>query len=203
MAGRRAVIAGGAGALVLTALGYRAWDRGALGGTTGPGYAAWEEWRGHEVDGNRRPLRAAILAASPHDTQPWRFAVAADTRGRRASSGGLPSMPAARISAVCLARTSGLVKISSTAASSSRKPVTHSRKRLMPRLVNGRFVSSGHSSPRSAAMAWRTRYRSVGGMSHPNSCYRGTPAWFDNIGGASQFLGPPFTAPRPHSERTR
>jgi hypothetical protein len=54
MAGRRAVIAGGAGALVLTALGYRAWDRGALGGTTGPAYAAWEEWRGHEVDGNRR-----------------------------------------------------------------------------------------------------------------------------------------------------
>jgi hypothetical protein len=29
-------------------------------------------------------------------------------------------------------------------------------------------VSSGHSFPRSAAMAWRTRYSSVGGMSNPN-----------------------------------
>jgi hypothetical protein len=35
----------------------------------------WDEWRGSDTDGNRRPLRAAILAASPHDTQPWLFAV--------------------------------------------------------------------------------------------------------------------------------
>jgi hypothetical protein len=61
MSGRRAVIAGGAGVLVLTVLGYRAWDRRALGGTTGPAYAAWEEWRGHEVDGNRRPFAQPFL----------------------------------------------------------------------------------------------------------------------------------------------
>jgi hypothetical protein len=76
MPSRRAVIASGAG-LAVAALGYRAWDRGVLAGPTGPAYAPWNEWTGTDSDGNRRPLRAAILAASPHDTQPWLFAVSA------------------------------------------------------------------------------------------------------------------------------
>jgi hypothetical protein len=76
MPSRRAVIAGGAGAAI-AALGYRAWDRGAFAGATGPPYAPWDEWRGSDVDGAQRPLRAAILAASPHDTQPWLFVVSA------------------------------------------------------------------------------------------------------------------------------
>ena len=63
----------------------------------------------------------------------------------------------ARISAVCLARTSGLVKISSTATSSRDNPLTDSLNRATPRAVSGRLSSSGQSSPRSAAMAWRTR----------------------------------------------
>ena len=74
MPSRKAVIAGGAG-VVVAALGYRAWNRGVLAGATGPAYLPWEEWRGSDADGTRRPLRSAILAASPHDTQPWLFAV--------------------------------------------------------------------------------------------------------------------------------
>src|SRR5919109_3359914 len=70
-------ITSGAAALAVAALGYRAWDRGAFGAPRGPAYTPWDEWRGAEADGNRRPLRAAILAASPHNTQPWLFAVSA------------------------------------------------------------------------------------------------------------------------------
>jgi hypothetical protein len=78
MPSRRAVIAGGVG-LALATLGYRAWDRGVLSGATGPPYLPWDEWRGSETDGTLRPLRAGIVAASPHNTQPWLFAVSART----------------------------------------------------------------------------------------------------------------------------
>src|SRR5262245_5897990 len=75
---QRAVIAGGA-ALALSAVGYRAWDRGVFAGATGSAYRPWDEWRGSDHDGNRRPLRSAILGASPHNTQPWLFEVSGDT----------------------------------------------------------------------------------------------------------------------------
>jgi nitroreductase len=71
---QRAVVAGAA-AVALSGLGYRAWDRGVFAGATGPAYAPWDEWRGTDRDGIRRPLRGAILAASPHNTQPWLFDV--------------------------------------------------------------------------------------------------------------------------------
>ena len=75
MLSRKSVIAGGVGTVALAALGYRLWDRGALALGEGPAYDPWNEWRGREDDGPRRPLRAAILAASPHNTQPWLFEV--------------------------------------------------------------------------------------------------------------------------------
>ena len=74
---RKSVIAGGVGTVALAALGYRLWDRGALAPGEGPAYDPWDEWQGREDDGPRRPLRAAILAASPHNTQPWLFEASA------------------------------------------------------------------------------------------------------------------------------
>ena len=65
------------GVAAIAALGYRLWDRGALEPGRGPAYQPWDEWRGREDDGERRPLRAAVLAASPHNTQPWLFEVSA------------------------------------------------------------------------------------------------------------------------------
>jgi hypothetical protein len=78
MPNRRTAVTGGAGALILAALGYRAWHRGALAGANGPAYAPWGDWAGRDTDGNLRPLRSAILAASPHNTQPWSFVASDD-----------------------------------------------------------------------------------------------------------------------------
>ena len=72
MVSRRAII-GGAGAALVAGLGYHIWDRGVFSGASGEAYAPWNDWQGSEADGNRRPLHAAILAANPHDTQPWLF----------------------------------------------------------------------------------------------------------------------------------
>jgi nitroreductase len=81
MSTTRRVVIGGAGALVLAGagLGYRAWDRGLFEAGEGDAFRAWENWRGHPGDGSRQPLRAAILAANPHDTQPWLFQAAGDS----------------------------------------------------------------------------------------------------------------------------
>ncbi len=74
---RRAMLTGGAGAaaLVLAGLGYRAWDRGIWSGGEQTAYWPWNDWEGNAGDGVKRPLHAAILAANPHDTQPWLFKV--------------------------------------------------------------------------------------------------------------------------------
>jgi len=75
---KRAVI-GGAGALLLAGLGWRVWDRGVFGAGEGAAFDPWNEWRGHAGEGPRQTLRAAILAANPHDTQPWLFQPAGDS----------------------------------------------------------------------------------------------------------------------------
>jgi hypothetical protein len=90
----------GAGTVVVVGAGgltWRAVDQGVFATGTGPVYAAWDAWNppGHN------PLdlvRAAVLAANAHNTQPWLFrvtparidllAVRTGTSGRSTRSGG-------------------------------------------------------------------------------------------------------------------
>jgi nitroreductase len=68
----------GAGALtVLVAAGgvWRAYEQGVFSVGEGPAYEPWQDWRTNSPDGPLVLVRAAILAASPHNTQPWLFKV--------------------------------------------------------------------------------------------------------------------------------
>jgi len=66
----------GAGVVGLSGVGvvgWRATSQGVFEAGQGPAYAAWDEW--DQGAGPLALVRAAILAANPHNTQPWRFAV--------------------------------------------------------------------------------------------------------------------------------
>jgi hypothetical protein len=68
--------AAGVAAVGLTAAGaWRAWDQGVFSSGEGPAYAAWDTWRSDAPSPVHRLVRAAVLAANPHNTQPWRFRV--------------------------------------------------------------------------------------------------------------------------------
>jgi nitroreductase len=54
---------------------WRAYDQGVFNVGEGPAYAPWKDWH-ITSDGPLALVRAAILAASPHNTQPWLFRVA-------------------------------------------------------------------------------------------------------------------------------
>src|SRR5664279_131498 len=70
----------GAGTLVLAGAGgltWRAVDGGVFATGTGPAYAAWDALS-PSGQGSLGLVRAAVLAANAHNTQPWHFRVATD-----------------------------------------------------------------------------------------------------------------------------
>jgi hypothetical protein len=73
MINRRQIMAG-AGALAVAGVAGRAWQQGLLGGSH-PALAAWDDWSSQRQAGALRLVGGAVLAASPHNTQPWAFAV--------------------------------------------------------------------------------------------------------------------------------
>jgi hypothetical protein len=73
MGGRRTLLKAGAGALLAgaSALAWRAWDQGVFSTGEGAAYAAWDHWLDGPAEAPQRLVAAAVLAASPHNTQPW------------------------------------------------------------------------------------------------------------------------------------
>jgi len=76
---RRSFLKGGGVIVVLAAGGgvWRAYDQGVFSVGDGPAYEPWKDWRSSPADGPLGLVRAAIVAASPHNTQPWLFRVTA------------------------------------------------------------------------------------------------------------------------------
>jgi len=74
---RRRSFLKGAGIATVAVVGggvWRAWDQSVFSTGEGPAYEPWKDWRSAK-DSPLALVSAAILAASPHNTQPWLFKV--------------------------------------------------------------------------------------------------------------------------------
>ena len=70
----------GAGTVAVVAaagLVWRAYDQGVVSPGAGAAYEPWTGWRSDPASGPLALVRAGILAANPHNTQPWLFQVGA------------------------------------------------------------------------------------------------------------------------------
>jgi hypothetical protein len=77
MSSRRTLLRIGGGAVLAGAavLAWRAWDQGVFSVGEGPAFEAWNTWNPGASGAEPHLVHAAILAASPHNTQPWRFRI--------------------------------------------------------------------------------------------------------------------------------
>lgn len=77
---RGTLLRGLAGVTVLAAGGlvWRAWSGGVFHSGEGPAYELWRDWQKDRVAGPLAIVKAGILAANAHNTQPWRFRIAGD-----------------------------------------------------------------------------------------------------------------------------
>lgn len=77
MIDRRTALRLGGGAILTTGgVGLvRAIDQGLIFGGASPGLAAWHDWNRDRYAGPLALVSAGVLAASPHNSQPWHFAV--------------------------------------------------------------------------------------------------------------------------------
>ena len=57
---------------------FRAVDKGVFNSGQGPAYEPWSNWEEDSVNGPLSLVKAGILAANPHNTQPWLFKVTAN-----------------------------------------------------------------------------------------------------------------------------
>jgi len=75
---RRRSFLNGAGIVTILVAGgavWRAEDQGVFSVGQGPAYQPWRDWQTDASAGPLALVRAGILAASPHNTQPWLFRV--------------------------------------------------------------------------------------------------------------------------------
>ena len=86
---RRAVLAGAAAVSIMVAGGivWRAHDNGVFSVGQGPAYEPWRTWRTGPAAGPLALVRAGILAANPHNTQPWLFEVSEASVALHADTG--------------------------------------------------------------------------------------------------------------------
>jgi hypothetical protein len=74
------LVGNGAAVIAVGALGVTTWravDQGVFSTNTGPAYVAWQDWNLPAQD-HLDLVRAAILAANAHDSQPWLFKLGAN-----------------------------------------------------------------------------------------------------------------------------
>ena len=64
---------GAAGAGLAAACAWRLEDNHVLSAADGPAYSPWVDWQREGARQMEKLFRAAVLAASPHNSQPWKF----------------------------------------------------------------------------------------------------------------------------------